>query len=85
MCGSSENTCSREKAIPFDKVLFRCEPGLVGAYTNSNFLCYNSFTGRGQLLWVRVACGTVFGEPFNLVSMVSINLGIRFYGVETAT
>src|ERR1700721_2754114 len=32
---------------------------------------------------VRVACSTVFGQRFDLVSMVSINLGIRFYGVET--
>jgi hypothetical protein len=50
--------------------------------TDLNFLCYNSFTGQGQLLWVRVACSTVFGQRFSLVSMVSINLGIRFYGVE---
>jgi len=46
-------------------------------------LCYNSFTGQGQLLWVRVVCRTVFGRRFSLVSMVSSNLGIRFYGVET--
>ncbi len=51
--------------------------------TDLNFLCYNSFTGQGQLLWVRVACSTVFGQRFSLVSMVSINLGIRFDGVET--
>jgi len=50
--------------------------------TDLNSLCYNSFTGQGQLLWVRVACSTVFGQRFSLVSMVSINLAIRFYGVE---
>ena len=27
--------------------------------TDLNSLCYNSFTGQGQLLWVRVACSTV--------------------------
>ena len=26
--------------------------------TDLNSLCYNSFTGQGQLLWVRVACST---------------------------
>ena len=53
------------------------------SYTDLNSLCYNSLTGQGQLLWVSVACSTVFGQQFSLVSMVSINLGIRFYGVET--
>jgi hypothetical protein len=48
--------------------------------TDLNSLCYNSLTGQGQLLWVHVACRTVFGQRFRLVSMVSINLGIRFYG-----
>jgi hypothetical protein len=36
----------------------------------------------GFVLLVRVACSTVFGQRFSLVSMVSINLGIWFYGVE---
>ena len=58
-------------------------PSNLGNCTDLNSLCYNSFTGQGQLLWVRVACSTVFGQRFDLVSMVSINLGIRFYGVET--
>jgi hypothetical protein len=51
--------------------------------TDLNWLCYNSFSGQGQLLWVGVACSTVFGQRFSLVSMVSINLGIWFYEVET--
>ena len=49
---SSRQTAPR---IPLDKVLFPLrERGLVGACTNSNCLCYNSFTGQGQLLWVGV-------------------------------
>jgi hypothetical protein len=38
--------------------------------------------GQGQLLWVGFAYRTNFGRWFSLVSMVSINLGIWFYGVE---
>jgi|GEM_PF-4676449 hypothetical protein len=34
--------------------------------TDPNSLCYNSFTGQGQLLWVRVACGTVFWTTVEL-------------------
>jgi len=45
-------------------------------------LCYNSFTGQGQLLWVGVCLQRSFGRCFHLVSMVSINLRIWFYGVE---
>jgi hypothetical protein len=52
-------------------------------YTDLNSLCYNSFTGQGQLLWVGVCLQHSFGRRFNLVSMVSINLGIWSYGVET--
>ena len=48
------------------------------AYTDLNSLCYNSVSGQGQLLWVEFAC-----RCFSLVSMVSINLGIWFYEVET--
>jgi len=44
-------------------------------------LCYNSFTGQGQLLWVGV-CLQHSLDRFNLVSMVSINLRIWFYWVE---
>jgi hypothetical protein len=49
---------------------------------NLNFLCYDSFTGQGQLLWVGICLQDNFGWRFSLVSMVSINLGIWFYGVE---
>jgi hypothetical protein len=42
-----------------DKERIRSGSGLAGAYANSNFLCYNSFTGQGQLLWVGAACSTV--------------------------
>ena len=51
--------------------------------TDLNCLCYNPFTGQGQLLWVGVCLSYTFGPRFSLVSMVSINFGIRFYGVET--
>src|ERR1700687_5994845 len=51
--------------------------------TDLNSLCYNSVTGQGQLLWVGVRLRYSFGRRFCLVSMVSINLGIRSYGVET--
>jgi len=50
--------------------------------TDLNFLCYDSFTGQGQLLWVGICLKDNFGRRFSLVSMVSINLGIWFYGVE---
>ena len=50
--------------------------------TDLNSLCYNSVTGQGQLLWVGVCLHNSFGRRFSLVSMVSINLGIWFYGVE---
>jgi hypothetical protein len=48
--------------------------------TDLNWLCYNSFSGQGQLLWVGVCLRHLFGRRFNLVS---INLGIWFYEVET--
>ena len=51
--------------------------------TDPNSVCYNSFTGQGQLLWVGIRLQHGFGRRFSLVSMVSINLGIWFYGVET--
>jgi len=35
-----------------------------------------------QLLWVGICLKDNFGWRFSLVSMVSINLGIWFYGVE---
>ena len=49
--------------------------------TDQSTLCYNSFTGQGQLLWVGVCLHCSFGRRFSLVSMVSINLGIWFYAV----
>lgn len=64
-------------------VTVRVRPSVGQTCTDPNSVCYNSFTGQGQLLWVRVACSTVFGQRLSLVSMVSINLGIRFYEVET--
>jgi len=57
-------------------------PLWVGICTDLNSLCYNSVTGQGQLLWVGVCLRNSFGRRFSLVSMVSINLGIWFYGVE---
>jgi hypothetical protein len=59
------------------------EHNFFGTCTNSKCLCYNSVTGQGQLLWVGVCLHNGFGRRFSLVSMVSIKLGIRFYGVET--
>ena len=53
------------------------------ACTDLNFLCYDSFTRQGQLLWVGICLKDNFGWRFSLASMVSINLGIWFYGVET--
>jgi hypothetical protein len=55
-------------------------PRWCRTYTDLNCLCYNSFTGQGQLLWVGVAC-RMGGRPLRLVS---INLGIWFYEVETS-
>ncbi len=45
-------------------------------------LWYNSFAGHGQMLRVGVCLRNSFGRRFSLVSMVSISLGIWFYGVE---
>ena len=53
------------------------------ACTDLNSVCYNSLSGQGQLLRVGFACRTVLDGWFSLMSMVSINLGIWFYGVET--
>jgi hypothetical protein len=39
--------------------------------------------GRDSCSGSVFACSTVFGQRFCMVSMVSINLGIRFYEVET--
>jgi hypothetical protein len=50
--------------------------------TDLKFLCYDSFTGQGQLLWVGICLMDNFGWRFSLVSMVSINPGIWFYWVE---
>ena len=47
-----------------------------------NFLWYDSFTEQGQLLWVGICLKDNFEWRFSLVSMVSNNLGIRFYGAE---
>jgi hypothetical protein len=52
--------------------------------TDQSTLCYNSLTGQGQLLWVGVCLHHSFGRRFNLVSLVSINLRIWFYGVDQA-
>jgi hypothetical protein len=41
------------------------------------------FMGQGQVLGVGVCLRNSFGRRFGLVSMVSINLRIRFYEVET--
>jgi hypothetical protein len=69
---------------PLDRVLFRCEsPAWSEPVPTRIASATIHFTGQGQLLWVRVACGTVFGQRFSVVSMVSINLGIRFYRVAT--
>ena len=38
--------------------------------------------GRDSCSGLVFACSTVFGQRFSLVSMVSINLGNWFYGVE---
>ena len=54
-------------------------PSNFGNCTDLNLLCYNSVTGQGQLLWVGVYLARQFGWRF---SLVSINLGIWFYGVE---
>src|ERR1700676_1231653 len=51
--------------------------------TDQSMLCYNSFAGQGQLLWVCVCLRHLFGRRFSLVSMVSINFGILFCEVET--
>ena len=52
--------------------------------TNVSQLCYNSTTERGQLLWVTVRVPPRGTEVrFCVVFMVSINSGIRVYGVDS--
>ena len=67
----------RAETVPEPPLAFGSMP------TDQSTLCYNSLTGQGQLLWVGVCLQHSFGRQFSLVSMVSINLGIWFYGVET--
>jgi hypothetical protein len=58
--------------IPLNKVVFPLrERGLVGTCTNSNCLCYNSFTGHGQMLRVvGLALGTGWGVlPYGFLSI----------------
>src|SRR5258708_3121068 len=57
---------------PLDKVVFPLrDRGLVGTCTNSNCLCYNSFTGHGQMLRiVGLALGTGWGVlPYSFLSI----------------
>ena len=58
---------------------------LVGAYTNSNFLCYNSFHGAGTaaLGWCLPAKWFWTAFWLGVDGVHYYNLGIRFYGVET--
>jgi hypothetical protein len=51
--------------------------------TDQSTLCYNSLTGQGTAALGWCLPASQFWTGFNLVSMVSINLGNRFYGVET--
>jgi hypothetical protein len=53
------------------------------ACTDLNCLCYNSFHGAGTAALGWCLPVAHFGRRFSLVSMVSINLGIWFYEVET--
>ena len=50
--------------------------------TNVSLLCYNSITGQGQMFWVTVRAVPGILKWGCVVSMVSINSGIRVYGVE---
>ena len=50
--------------------------------TNVSLLCYNSITGQGQMFWVTVGASPGILKWGCVASMVSINLGIRVYGVE---
>src|SRR5882762_7759508 len=53
------------------------------ACTDLNCLCYNSLHGAGTAALGWCCLKHIFGQRFSLVSMVSINLGIWFYEVET--
>ncbi len=55
-------------------------PPARSVYTNSNCLCYNSFTGQGQLPWC-VVC--LKHSSWTSVGSVSFNRGTRFREVET--
>jgi len=68
---------------PFDRVLFRCE-STAWSEPIPTRIASATIHSRG-----RDSCSGLvlpvarFWTAFSLVSMVSINLGIRFYGVET--
>jgi len=49
----AEQTTNPRHESPSIRCCFGCE-SLVGSCTNSNCVCYNPFTGQGQLLWVGV-------------------------------
>ena len=70
--------------IPLDRVLFRCESTTWSEPVPTRIASATIHSrGRDSCSGLVFACSTVFGPRFSLVSMVSINLGIRFYGVET--
>src|SRR5208282_2127237 len=44
-------------------------------YTDLNSVCYNSITEQGQMFWIAAARGR-YGSKFDVLSMLSISLGI---------
>ena len=72
--------------IPLDKVRLPLrEFGLVGACTNSNCLCYNSFTGQGQLLWVGVCLQHSIGRGFAWCPWCPLTSEFGSMGLKQAT
>src|SRR6266446_3828581 len=53
--------------------------------TDPNFLCYNSFTGQGQLLWVSVACTAVLDCSLAWCPWCPLTSEFGFMGMKQAT
>src|SRR5437762_9969117 len=54
-------------------------------YAERNSLCYNSFTGQGQLLWVGVACTTVFDSGLAWCPWCPLTSRFGSMGLKQAT
>jgi hypothetical protein len=70
--------------IPLDRVLFRCQSTAWSEPVPTRISSATIHSrGRDSCSGFVLPVAQFFGQRLSLVSMVSINLGIRFYEVET--